>query len=276
MTPFLPLFLNRCALTIALNTLGWLISAAFETEKVYDATGALSFIVVNATAMLWPMFTYPSLRARLAAIVIVAWSTRLGFFLFRRALTYPDARLRAYVHSPLWLAVLFGFQSAWVLASSLPVMALQVSEGIVDIGLLDGAAFVVCVMSFVLAAVADEQKRQFRRRGSVGGFISTGLWSLSRHPNYFFQIVAAWSLSAFCLPELVASFGPYSGILFAAGPAFESWLILRISGVPVLERLGNDRWGDDARYKRYKRVTPVLVPSLAALLGAVSEKKTAK
>jgi steroid 5-alpha reductase family enzyme len=268
MPPFYSLFLNRCAVTIALNSLGWALSAAFQTEKAYDVTGALSFIAVNATALLWPMFTYPSLRARLAAIVIVAWSARLGFFLFRRALAYPDARLRKYVHSPFWLAVLFGFQSVWVLASSLPVLALQVSEGLVDIGLLDGAAFALCVISFILAAVADEQKRQFRAAGSLGGFISTGLWSLSRHPNYFFQIVAAWALSAFCLPELVASFGPYSGCILACGPAFESWLILSISGVPVLERLGNDRWGDDARYKRYKSVTPVLVPSLAALLGS--------
>ena len=88
-----------------------------------------------------------------------------------------------------------------------------------------------------------------------GQFISTGLWSISRHPNYFGEILLWFGL-------YVSASAGWSGgrHLLVLCPLFNYLLISRLSGVPLLEKAGLKRWGDDPRYKRYLGTVPELVP----------------
>ena len=86
-------------------------------------------------------------------------------------------------------------------------------------------------------------------------FITTGLWAWSRHPNYFGEIALWCGIALIALPAL-------SGwqYLTLISPVFVVVLLTRISGVPMLERRADKKWGADPLYQRYKEATPVLIP----------------
>jgi len=254
-------------LSLLLNSLGWAASLALTTDKLYDAVGAVSFLLVNIVAFLLADPTARGdARPMLATLTIMAWAARLGAFLLARVLGHSDRRLTPYLRDPVGFLAIFFAQSLWVFFSSLPVLALHASAGRARIGgAWDAAALCTCWAAALLQVVADEQKRAFRAvPANRGKFITSGLWAVSRHPNYAAQMVTAWALAAFCLPGLVAGCGVVAGGLAALGPLLETALLLRVSGVPLLERAAQDKWGDDPRYRAYVAATPVLWPRVCA------------
>jgi steroid 5-alpha reductase family enzyme len=260
------------SISLTLNILGWAISVAAETEKLYDLTGSLSFILVNLLSFVaaHDPGARSDARSVLALVTLLLWAARLGAFLFTRVLGRPDRRLTKYVKDPVSFLVLWVAQACWVFFSSLPVLALFALEGArAPYGSTwDMAATAVCLASAVLQVVADEEKRAFRAvPRNRGAFIQTGLWAWSRHPNYFFQILFAWALSAVAWPAVRVAAGFWGALLCCLGPALETYLLLYVSGIPLLEQAGNDKWGDDARYRKYKESTPVLVPFAPAFRG---------
>ena len=90
---------------------------------------------------------------------------------------------------------------------------------------------------------------------TVGRFIDTGLWAWSRHPNYFGEILLWIGVAVIALPVL-------SGwqLLTLVSPLFVTFLLTRVSGIPMLEAVGRKRWGDDAAYQQYLESTPSLIP----------------
>ena len=88
-----------------------------------------------------------------------------------------------------------------------------------------------------------------------GKFISSGIWSLSRHPNYFGEILL-WS------GLYLSASSVFKGAEFASvlSPMFVALLLTKVSGIPMLERYGMKKWGQDPNYLAYVKNTPVLVP----------------
>ena len=87
-----------------------------------------------------------------------------------------------------------------------------------------------------------------------GKFIDVGLWSWSRHPNYFGEITLWVGIAVIALPALDG--WQYVTLI---SPVFVYVLLTRISGIPLLESRGKKKWGDDPEYQAYKKRTPVLV-----------------
>ncbi len=105
--------------------------------------------------------------------------------------------------------------------------------------------------------VADRQKTQFRVTHGSERFITTGLWARSLHPNYFGEILL-WLAVAVLAFSALAEWQ----LLTLVSPVFVLVLLTRVSGVPLLERKADKRWGERAEYQAYKAATPVLVPRL--------------
>ena len=118
--------------------------------------------------------------------------------------------------------------------------------------------FLVWAVGFAIEVVADSQKSRFSANpDNKGKFIQTGLWSRSRHPNYFGEIMLWIGVAIIALPVL-------RGWQWVAliSPVFVTLLLTRVSGVPLLEKKADKKWGGQADYESYKKRTPELIPRL--------------
>ena len=125
----------------------------------------------------------------------------------------------------------------------------------VDLGIFAWIGLAVWLFGFGVEVIADRQKDAFRRdQANKGGFIQSGLWSWSRHPNYFGEIVLWIGVAIIALPTLAG----WSWLTLVS-PIFITLLITRVSGIPMLEKRADEKWSGQPDYKAYKARTSVLV-----------------
>ena len=133
-------------------------------------------------------------------------------------------------------------------------MIIANSNLIGDIYFILGSA--LWAFGFVFEIISDQQKKTFKlNKLNKDKFINTGLWSISRHPNYFGEITLWLGISIISFPILM-------GWQFVTliSPLFVYLLLTRVSGINMLEKRSDDQWGDELEYKNYKNNTPVLIP----------------
>jgi len=191
------------------------------------ATGLAGIGAVAIAAGRWP-------RMLLVALYLAIWAVRLGGYLWRRAKHGEDPRYAALKEqwgeaAPLRLFLFLQLQAvaAWPLALSAYVAA--AAPG--DVGLRDGLTVLVFAVALIGEAVADAQMAAFKANPSHrGGICDTGLWSWSRHPNYFFE----W-FGWLGLPLIAIDPGYPLGWVAWLAPAEMYWLLVHVSGVPPLE-----------------------------------------
>ncbi|MFT7623775.1 MAG: steroid 5-alpha reductase family enzyme [Myxococcota bacterium] len=202
---------------------------------------------------MWPR---KSPLALLAGLIWI-WAARLGLFWYRRVhADGGDQRFDRLKQSAPRFLVAWTMQGVWIVVTGLAA-ALAISQAADSPpGWLDAVGLTLWMIGFGVAVVADAQKRA-HRRVAPGAFASAGLWARSRHPNYFGEIVL-W-----CGIALIAASGlPERPWLALISPLFVIVLLTRVSGVPLLERSAEQRWGHDPNYHAYVARTPVLVPRL--------------
>ncbi|HEY5714424.1 MAG TPA: DUF1295 domain-containing protein, partial [Candidatus Gracilibacteria bacterium] len=109
--------------------------------------------------------------------------------------------------------------------------------------------------------VADHQKFTFKSKSeNKNKWIDSGLWRCSRHPNYFGEMLCWSGIFVYCIPVL--SGWEWASII---SPLWISLLLIKISGVPILEKKQDQKWGEDPAYQKYKKDTNCLIPSLKKL-----------
>jgi steroid 5-alpha reductase family enzyme len=185
------------------------------------------------------------------------WAVRLGSFLFIRVKKAGQDRRFTQIKTKFFRFLLtWTLGGTWVfitMASGLAAMTSQ-SQSPIDAFLIIGAA--MWALGFVIEVIADRQKTRFRKDpANADKFISSGLWSISRHPNYLGEIILWIGIAVIALPVL-------SGWQWVTliSPIFVSFLLLKVSGVPLLENNAESRWGDDPEFRQYKARTPSLIP----------------
>jgi steroid 5-alpha reductase family enzyme len=151
-------------------------------------------------------------------------------------------------------------QGAWVsITAAAAWIAISTDAGArAPIGWLTVVGIVVWALGMVIEIVADAQKSAFRADpANKHEFIRTGLWSRSRHPNYFGEIVI-W-VGVFLTAAPVLAGWQWVALL---SPLFVILLLTRVSGIPLLEARAEKKWGDRADYIAYRESTPSLIPRL--------------
>jgi len=240
----------------ALQGLGFIPAFLYQTERYYDLIGSLTYI--SAIALVLLCSGEVDLRQMLIAFFILIWAARLGSFLFSRiARDGGDSRFDKIKPSALLFFRTWMLQGLWVTVTAGAALAALSSGRSVALNIIDGAAISLWLSGFAIEVIADRQKRQFRQAHGSDTFITTGLWSLSRHPNYFGEIILWTGIALLTFPVLDG--GQY---LTLVSPLFVYLLLVRISGIPLLERKANRRWGNDPAYITYRKNTPALVPRL--------------
>jgi steroid 5-alpha reductase family enzyme len=250
-----PVFAVCGALAFLINWVAFVPANAAKTEKYYDLTGSITYISVTVIAVL--LAGDLDVRAVIAAGMVIIWAVRLGTFLYQRIKEEgKDSRFDDIKTDSLRFLVSWTVQGLWVLLTAAAALAIITSEDHEELGWLAFVGIVVWVVGFGFEVIADRQKSAFKQDpDNEGRFISTGLWAWSRHPNYFGEITL-WTGVALMAVEVLSGWR----WVVMISPVFVAILLIKISGIPPLERRADDRWGDDADYQKYKAETPVLIP----------------
>lgn len=251
----MPLFALCIALAFIMQWIAFIPSFLQQTEAFYDLTGSITYITVMTVAVL--LSPQRDASTILLYTLVVIWAVRLGTFLFQRVRAAgEDRRFRAIKTSFPRFLVAWTLQGLWVSFSLAAALAALTAEVKPPTGIFTVVGLLVWLVGFGIEVVADRQKSQFRAKTEhAGRFINTGLWSWSRHPNYFGEIVLWIGIAIIAFPAL-------SGwqYLMLISPVFITILLTRISGVPMLETRADEKWGGQADYEDYKARTSVLIP----------------
>lgn len=228
-----------------------------QTEKFFDLTGSLTYITVIIVAMI--LRGDCDARSILLTALVVIWALRLGIFLFTRIRRAgKDDRFDEIKPSYLRFLNVWTIQGLWITFTVLAALIAITTTVRKELDLLDLPGFLIWLFGFTFEVVADHQKRRFNAdSANRGKFIQTGLWSCSRHPNYFGEITLWIGVAIIALPVLQG----WQWIALIS-PVFVTFLITRVSGVPLLEKKADKKWGGQEDYEIYKQITPVLIPRI--------------
>ena len=229
-----------------------------QTEHFFDLTGSLTYLAVMVGSLGLSALERPPGPAQwLVSAAVTVWAVRLGTFLFRRVKADGgDGRFDDLKPSVPKFLIVWTLQAAWVSMTALAMLLVNTGSAALQRPWLLALGAVVWVFGFTFEVVADRQKRVFRRDPTQAGrFIQSGLWGWSQHPNYFGEIVL-WT-GVFVMSASVVDGWGWRG---AISPVFVAVLLLKVSGVPLLQARGEERWGDDPEYRRYRATVPVLIP----------------
>lgn len=142
--------------------------------------------------------------------------------------------------------------SVWLLM--LPILALSGSSTRITIVTILG--FFTWLSGLFIEATADYQKLKFsQNQKNQAGWIDTGLWHYSRHPNYFGEILVWTGFYLFVFSSLTTA----GRFISLASPLYITVLLLFVSGVPILEKSADKKWGNDKRYIKYRQSTSLLI-----------------
>lgn len=250
-----PIFALCIALAIVVQWIAFVPAYINQTERYYDLTGSITYLSVITVAVL--LSPEPDARSYLLLVIVMVWAVRLGSFLFGRVRAAgTDRRFDKIKVSFARFLLAWTLQGLWVSFSLAAALAAITSEKRPDLDVFAAVGFLVWLLGFSIEVIADRQKSQFREKPeNEGKFISTGLWSWSRHPNYFGEIMLWIGVAIIAFPVLDGW-----QLLTLISPLFVTILLMRISGVPILEAQADKKWGGQADYEAYKTSTPVLIP----------------
>jgi len=242
---------------LTLFLLTWWLSVRLDNYSFVDVTWALSFAPVSV----WYALAGEGWRLRRIAIAVLvaAWSLRLGIYLWRRVASHhPKEDVRYAVLRQKWSANppraflwFFLAQGVLVWLLMLPVRLIA-NQSETSFGILEGIGLVIWALALIGEGVADAQLAGFKRNNKDPKAIcETGLWRYSRHPNYFFQSLLWWGLFLMALPA------PWGWTAIVAPLAMLHFL-LNVTGIPLTEKLSIEKRGEV--YRQYQRTTSAFVP----------------
>ncbi|KAK4554645.1 hypothetical protein LTR86_008147 [Recurvomyces mirabilis] len=312
--PFLRTLVPSIGLAFGLQAAAALPSILGQTERFYDLSGSLTYISCTALSLYLPTLrarlaastsatapAWPSLLASLTSkggvsawnwrqvvlsAAVTIWATRLGSFLFARitADEGKDSRFDGIRESAPKFLGAFLAQATWVSLCLMPVLAINSIPAttlavLPLVTLTDILGVLLYVGGITFEATADSQKNKWvkekKEKKHNEEFLTRGLWSKSRHPNYFGEATLWTGIATTAAGVMLSNVGQagmgFSGSaiarvgalgMAAVSPAFVTFLLLKVSGVPMSENKYDKRYGDRKDYQQWKKNTPMFIPKL--------------
>jgi steroid 5-alpha reductase family enzyme len=251
--PIPPDLLLSLGICMGIQAVFFAFAASLKTDKVTDLSYSLTFVVV--AIVLWRQSVPPfGMTALILAGMVVAWGVRLAGYLFSRILHMKrDARFDG-IREHFWPFFKFWFfqgLAVWVIMLPVTIWFRAPTAW----SLFHTAGLVVWAIGLGIETIADEQKFTYKRTPGAK-WMSTGLWRVSRHPNYFGELTCWWGVFLFVSGDLTGS-SWFVGLL---GPLAITGVIVFLTGLPQLEASAEKKWGSDPEYQHYKSTTSILIP----------------
>lgn len=230
-------------------------SWAAHSERFYDLTGAATYLsLVMCALALTGSLTIPG---TIISGMVAVWCLRLGIMLFRRiSQAGEDIRFRKIKHDFVSFLGAWTTQGLWVVMTLACALVALTNQDRLSFDIYFFVGAMLWCIGFIIEVVADNQKGAFRADPENSGrFITSGLWAWSQHPNYFGEILLWVGIAVMTIPVLEG----WSWIALTS-PVFVWFLLTKVSGIPMLDKIASKRWGDDPGYLAYTRKTSKLVP----------------
>jgi steroid 5-alpha reductase family enzyme len=242
---------------IALFLATWWLSVKLDNYSFVDVSWSLAF----APVAVWLAYSGSGWLTRRYAIalLVAAWSLRLGIHLWRRVASHhPKEDVRYAVLRDKWQAnppkAFFWFflaQAVLVWLLMLPVYLIT-QQSSLSFHLLEWIGLSLWALALIGEGIADAQLARFKQTNTDPlGICKAGLWCYSRHPNYFFQSLLWWALFLMALP---ATWG-WTAII---APLAMLHFLLNVTGIPLTEKLSLQKRGD--AFRHYQQTTSAFVP----------------
>jgi steroid 5-alpha reductase family enzyme len=236
---FLNLWLSSGLLILSLMTLLWLISLKLKDSSIVDIFWGTGFVITFwVAAFLVPGPLTP--RILLLGTVATVWGLRLSLYIFsRNAGKGEDFRYAAWRKeagtSWWWRSFfkVFFLQGAIMWVVAIPLIAAQTGDTTSPLKCLDYTGAALWLVGFIFEAGGDWQLARFKSNPkNKGKLLTTGLWSLTRHPNYFGDAAQWWGF------YLIAASAGALWTIFS--PIIMTFLLMQVSGVVMLEKTLKD------------------------------------
>ena len=245
---------NGIILSFIIHWLLFIPAFIFKTEKFYDLTGTISYISIVLYVLLSSTDGIINFGNIIVSSLIIMWTLRLGMFLFTRIKKAgEDKRFREIKKSFSWFFMAFTVSGMWVSICSICALT-GISNGI-ELTSVTYIGIIIFIIGFAIEIISDNQKTNFRKiEDNKDKFITTGLWKYSRHPNYLGEIMLWTGVSVISYSSL----GIYQ-LFTLVSPIFTYLLLVHVSGINLLEKSAEKKWGHLKEYKEYQKKTPRLI-----------------
>eukprot|EP00762_Andalucia_godoyi_P006137 ANDGO_00343.mRNA.1 hypothetical protein len=244
----------------------WIFAVTLRRDTVTDAAYATGFVLTASYAILFdtahvdhPWSVY------VAWCMVVVWAVRLGSYLAYRVHTNNgrDARFDKMRNSPLRFSVFWILQSVSIYIILLPFLQFVAKSARGEVSaawqMLAVGGALLFAASFSIETIADYQKFIFKRKNK-SALCTQGLWGFVRHPSYTGEIGVWTGIWIFAISQY-AEHAPSELVLSFTGPFWITFLLLKLSGIPILERDWKKRYGE-VYYNYTKRVPFRIFPGI--------------
>jgi steroid 5-alpha reductase family enzyme len=239
-------------ISLLINLCLFLVAFRFKTDRLTDISYALTFVLLSSYGL---FSCHPTTYHLVLFALVCLWAARLGGFLLYRVWKkkkdkrFDEMRNSFWKFGRFWLG-----QGLTVWVVLLPaLMALHWHNAM--LGKFSWLEIGLWLGGLAIEAVADWQKYKFSTQNSnKGTWIQEGLWKYSRHPNYLGEIMVWVGIYLFTFNALSVK-GRLVGLI---SPLFIIAILLCVTGIPILEKSADARWGKDKKYQDYKHRTSIL------------------
>jgi steroid 5-alpha reductase family enzyme len=230
------------------------ISLKVKRNDIADVGWGIGFVV-----MAWVSYFVAggmSIRGAIVCMLVTIWGIRLAWHIHSRNKGRPeDYRYLAWRNAWGRWFYLRSFFQIYILQGTLlyiviqPVLLINRSVD-TPLGLVDLIGIVLWIVGFCFEVIGDRQLSLFIKDiNNKGKLMMTGLWAYTRHPNYFGEVTVWWGIWIIAL----SSHGGFWSII---GPLTITYLILKVSGIPMLEK----KMSEHPDFEKYKSTTSVFIP----------------
>lgn len=249
------IILYALAFSLFFNLTMFLIAYKQGTDKLTDISYALTFVALAIFGML--NSSDFSTSKWIVFFMVLLWALRIGSYLFMRIRkTGKDKRFDEMRGSFKKFLSFWTLQAVtvWVVMLGALIFILEGTGPIFGFAFV---GFVIWICGLIIETIADIQKFKFMNiKTNKNKWIDYGLWKYSRHPNYFGEILVWFGIYVFVVSGLEGT----NQYIAMVSPLFITFLLLFVSGVPLLEKSADERWGKDKKYQKYKKSNSIIIP----------------
>lgn len=236
----------------------------------FIAVAWFNFYIFGFRTEIYPGIYGPfRMHVFLVAFLVTFWGVRLATHIaLRNRGKVEDFRYKKWREDwGKWFVVrsyfqVFILQGLLMLVISLPTIAVSIF-GINTISWVTILGVLIWIKGFIFESVGDYQLSQFiKNPENAGKLMTRGLWAYTRHPNYFGEVTQWWGIYVMSLPIALSTIqaSSYIWLIALLSPLTITFLILKVSGIPLLEKKFDEKYAGNIEYQEYKKRTSVFVP----------------